>query len=205
MKPRIAFVTLVMLACLATAALYPTARAQNTSSSADEAAWFAVDPVHSSIIFGINHLGVSTFYGLINSPTGEFHLSHRKPEASSFTISAKAENVDTKHKGRNDHLRGGDFFDAKQFPDITFKSTAVTRSSKTTFAVTGDLTLHGVTRPINIVIEHVGTKNTRMGHRSGFTANFTIKRSDFGMTYGLGGALGDEVTLMIGIEGIKKN
>ncbi len=55
------------------------------------------------------------------------------------------------------------------------------------------------------MIEHVGTKNTRMGHRSGFTANFTIKRSDFGMTYGLGGALGDEVTLMIGIEGIKKN
>ncbi len=203
MKPRIAFVTLVMLACLATAALYPTARAQNTSSSADEAAWFAVDPVHSTMIFGINHLGVSTFYGRINGPTGEFHLSHDEPAASSFDISAKAENVDTKHKGRNDHLRGGDFFDAKQFPDITFRSTAVSRSSKSTYAVTGDITVHGVTRSINVTIEHIGTKDTRMGTRSGFSTNFTIKRSDFGMGY-MVGMLGDDVTLMIGIEGIKK-
>ncbi len=205
MKPRIAFMTLVLLACLGTAALFPTARAQDTSASADEAAWFAVDPVHSTMIFGINHLGVSTFYGRINGPTGEFHLSHNEPAASSFDISAKAENVDTNHEGRNQHLKSGDFFDAKQFTDITFKSTAVSRSGKTTFAVTGDLTLHGVTRPINIVIEHIGTKETRMGVRSGFTANFTIKRGDFGMTYGLGGVLGDDVTLMIGIEGVKKN
>ncbi len=205
MKPRIAFVTLVMLACLATVALYPTARAQNTPASTDEDAWFAIDPVHSSIIFGINHLGVSTFYGRINNAAGEFHLSHGKPGASSFNISAKTQNIDTNNDGRNQHLKSGDFFDAKQFTDITFKSTAVSRSGKTTFAVTGDLTVHGVTRPINIVIEHIGTKETRMGVRSGFTANFTIKRSDFGMTYGLGGVLGDEVMLMIGIEGVKKN
>ena len=205
MKPRIAFVTLVMLACLATVALYPTARAQDTTTSADEDAWFAIDPVHSSIIFGINHLGVSTFYGRINNPVGEFHLSHGKPGSSSFNISAKTQNIDTNNDSRNQHLKSGDFFDAKQFTDITFKSTAVSRSGKTTFAVTGDLTLHGVTRPINIVIEHIGTKETRMGVRSGFTANFTIKRSDFGMTYGLGGVLGDDVTLMIGIEGVKKN
>jgi len=203
MKPRIAFVTLVMLVCLATTALYPTARAQPASTPVDEAEWFAVDPVHSSIIFGINHLGVSTFYGRINNPTGEFLLSHGKPGSSSFNISAKTQNVDTNNDGRNQHLKSGDFFDAKQFADITFKSTAITRSSKTTFAVTGDLTLHGVTKPINIVIEHIGTKETRMGVRSGFTANFTIKRSDFGMSY-MAGMLGDEVSLMIGIEGVKK-
>ncbi len=205
MKPRIAFVTLVMLACLATAALYPTARAQITSSSADEAVWFVVDPVHSSLIFGINHMGVTTFYGRINGPTGEFHLNHGKPAASSFEISVKAENIDTGAKDRDQHLKSGDFFDARQFPDITFKSTGVTRNGKTTFAVTGDLTLHGITKPINAVIEHVGTKDTRRGTKSGFTVNFTIKRSDFGMTYGLGGVLGDDVTMMIGIEGIKKN
>ncbi len=204
MKPRIAFVTLVMLACLATAALYPTARAQQTPATTDDDAWFAVDPVHSSVIFGINHLGVSTFYGRINGPTGEFHLSHGTPAASSFEISVKAENIDTGAKDRDRHLKTGDFFDARQFAEITFKSTAVTRTGKSTFAVTGDLTLHGVTRPIDIVIEHIGTKETRMGVRSGFTANLTIKRSDFGMSY-MAGMLGDEVTLMIGIEGVKKN
>ncbi len=203
MKPRIAFATLVMLACLATAAVYPTARAQPASTPADEAAWFAVDPVHSSIIFSINHLGVSTFYGRINNPAGEFHVSLGDPGSSSFSISAKTQNIDTNNDGRNQHLRSGDFFDAKQFADITFKSTAVTRSGKATFAVTGNLTLHGVTKPINMVIEHIGTKKTRMGVRSGFTANFTIKRSDFGMSY-MVGMIGDEVTLMIGIEGVKK-
>ncbi len=204
MKPRIAFMTLVLLACLGTAALFPTARAQNTSAATGEPTWFEVDPVHSSMIFGINHMGVTTFYGRINGPTGEFHLSHDKPATSSFNISVKAENIETGHDGRNQHLKSGDFFNAKQFPDITFKSTGVTRSSKSTFAVTGDLTLHGVTKPINAVIEHVGTKDTPRGTKSGFTVNFTIRRSDFGMTYGAGGLLGDDVTLMIGIEGKKK-
>ena len=94
-------------------------------------------------------------------------------------------------------------FDAPQFADITFRRTAVDRSSKTPSTVTCDLTLHGVTTSIPIVLAHIGPKTTRRGTRSGFTANFTIKRSDFGMGFMLG-ALGDDVTLMIGIEGIKK-
>ena len=204
MRPRIAFMTLVMLACLAATAGYPTASAQDTNASADDAAWFAVDPVHSSVIFGINHMGVTTFYGRINGPTGEFHLNHATPETSSFIVSVKAENVDTNYEGRDQHLKSGDFFDAKQFAEITFKSTAVTRTGKSTFAVTGLLTLHGVTKSIDIVVEHIGTRDTPRGVKSGFTANFTIKRSDFGMTF-MAGALGDEVTLMIGIEGVKKN
>jgi len=203
MKPRIAFVTLVMLACLGAAALYPTARAQATNASADETAWFVVDPVHSTLIFAIDHMGLTTFYGRINSPTGEFQLNLSDPTASSFEISVKAEDIDTGADDRDKHLKSGDFFDAKQFPEITFKSTAVTRSGKATFAVTGNVTLHGITKPINAVIEHIGTKDTRGGTKSGFTAKFTIKRSDFGMTYGKG-MIGDEVTLMIGIEGRKK-
>ncbi len=203
MRPRIAFVTVLIVAGLATLAIFPAARAQSTGGSGDAAAWFDVDPVHSTIIFGINHLGVSTFYGRINNPTGEFHLDPANPAASSFKISAKTENVDTNSGDRDRHLKSGDFFDAKQFADITFRSTAVDRSGKSTYNVTGDLTLHGVTRPINIVVEHIGTKETRMGVRSGFSTNFTIKRSDFGMGFMLG-MLGDEVTLMIGIEGVKK-
>jgi len=203
MKPRIAFVTLVMLACLGTAALYPAARAQDTAVSGDEPVWFEVDPVHSSMIFAIDHMGVTTFYGRINGPTGEFHVDLAKPAASSFNISVKAGNIDTGAEGRDQHLKSGDFFDAKQFSEITFRSTAVTRNGKASFALIGDLTLHGITKPINAVIENVVTKDTRRGTKSGFTANFTIRRSDFGMTYGTG-MIGDDVTLMIGIEGIKK-
>ncbi len=202
MKPRIAFVTVIILACLASVVSFPTARAQTAGGSADEAVWFEIDPVHSTIIFGINHFGVSTFYGRINSPRGEFHIDPANPAASSFQISAKTSNVDTNSGDRDRHLKSGDFFDAKQFPDITFRSTAVSRTSKSTYAVTGDITVHGVTRSINVTIEHIGTKDTRMGTRSGFTTNFTIKRSDFGMGY-MVGMLGDDVTLMIGIEGKK--
>jgi len=203
MRPRITFVTVLVLAGLAALAIFPAARAQTSSGSGDAAAGFDIDPVHSSIIFGINHFGVSTFYGRINNPQGEFHIDPDNPAASSFQISAKTENVDTNSSDRDRHLKSGDFFDAKQFADITFRSTAVDRSSKNTYNVTGDLTLHGVTKSINIVIEHIGTKTTRRGTLAGFTTNFTIKRSDFGMVFMLG-ALGDDVTLMIGIEGIKK-
>lgn len=203
MKPRIAFATLVLLACLGTAVFYPAARAQTAAPASGEAAWFNVDSVHSSIIFGVDHMGVTTFYGRINGPTGEFRFDLGTPAASSFAITAKAENIDTASSGRDQHLKSGDFFDARQFPEITFKSTSVSRSSKTTFAVTGDLTLHGITRPVNVVIEYGGVNETPRGVKSGFTANFTVRRSDFGMNYGLG-MIGDEVTLMIGIEGNKK-
>ena len=203
MGPRIALVTVLILAGLATLTIFPVAQAQTTSGSVDAVAEFDVDPVHSSVIFGINHFGVSTFYGRINNPQGDFQIDPANPAESSFQISAKTENVDTNSGDRDNHLKSGDFFDAKQFADITFRSTAVDRSGKNTYNVTGDLTLHGVTKSINIVIEHIGTKTTRRGTRSGFTANFTIKRSDFGMGFMLG-ALGDDVTLMIGIEGVKK-
>ncbi len=203
MKPRIAFVTGIIFAGLAALPIFPAARAQTTKGPGDAAAGFDIDPVHSNIIFSINHLGVSTFYGRINSPSGEFHIDAANPAASSFQISAKAENVDTNSANRDKHLKSGDFFDAKQFPELTFRSTAVSRTSKSTYAVTGDITVHGVTRSINVTIEHIGTKDTRMGTRSGFTTNFTIKRSDFGMGY-MVGMLGDDVTLMIGIEGKKK-
>ena len=83
MKPRMAFVTVIVLAGLAALANFPAARAQTTSGSPDAAAGFDIDPVHSSIIFGINHLGVSTFYGRINSPSGEFHIDPANPAASS--------------------------------------------------------------------------------------------------------------------------
>lgn len=205
MRPRTALATLVLLACLGTAALLPAARGQTTPAPAGDgdAEWFAIDPVHSSVIFGINHFGLTTFYGRFNGPSGEFHFDHGTPSASSFNITVKPENVDTGAEARNQHLKSADFFDARQFPEITFTSTKVERTGKTAFTVTGDLTMHGVTKPIEVTLDYGGRLESPRGVRSGFTTEFTVNRQDFGVSYGQG-MLGDEVKLMIGIEGVKK-
>ena len=164
---------------------------------------YSVDPVHSTVIFRIKHFGVSYFYGRFNSPTGHFTFDPEKPAESSFEITVKTANVDTHSPRRDGHLKSGDFFNAKQFPEITFKSTSVKKGRGDTLHVTGDLGLHGQTRQITIDLHHVGSRDTRKGQLCGFETTFTIKRSDFGMTFMLEG-VGDEVTLMIGLEGGKK-
>ncbi len=164
---------------------------------------YSVDPVHSTVIFRIKHFGVSYFYGRFNSPTGHFAFDPEKPAESSFEITVKTANVDTHSPRRDGHLKSGDFFNAKQFPEITFKSTSVKKGRGDMLKVTGDLGLHGQTRQITIDLHHVGSRDTRKGQLCGFETTFTIKRSDFGMTFMLEG-VGDEVTLMIGLEGGKK-
>ena len=165
---------------------------------------YSVDPVHSTVIFRIKHLGVSYFYGRFNSPTGTFAFDPENPAGSSFDITVRTERVDTHSPRRDGHLKSADFFNAKQFPEITFKSTSVKKVRGDTLQVTGDLGLHGQTRQITIDLQHIGSRDTgRMGQRCGFETTFTIKRSDFGMTY-MPNGLGDEVTLMISLEGVKK-
>ncbi len=202
MKIRAILVAVILLGGLALLATLPAAQAQPNPTAGGGANTFKVDPVHSTIIFGIGHLGVGYFYGRINSPFGEFHLDPDNPSNCSFEISAKAENVDT-HSGRRDgHIKSADFLNARQFPEISFKSTAVKKAGTNSYRVTGDMTVHGVTKSITIEIEHLGTRQTQMGYRAGFKTTLTISRSDFGVDF-MPQGLGDEVTLMIGIEGKK--
>ncbi len=202
MKIRTILVAVILLGGLALLATLPAAQAQPNPAAGGGANTFKVDPVHSTIIFGIGHMGVGYFYGRFNGATGEFHLDPDNPSNCSFEISAKAENVDT-HNGRRDgHIKSADFLNARQFPEISFKSTAVKKAGTNTYRVTGDLTAHGVTRPITIEIEHLGTRQTQMGYRAGFKTTLTISRSDFGVDF-MPQGLGDKVTLMVGIEGKK--
>ncbi len=177
--------------------------AEAPAAAVGETHTYSVDPVHSTVIFRIKHFGVSYFYGRFNSPTGHFAFDPEKPAESSFEITVKTANVDTHSPRRDGHLKSGDFFNAKQFPENTFKSTSVKKGRGDTLHVTGDLGLHGQTRQITIDLHHVGSRDTRKGQLCGFETTFTIKRSDFGMTFMLEG-VGDEVTLMIGLEGGKK-
>lgn len=166
---------------------------------------YRVDPEHASVMFKVKHLGVSYTYGRFNEVSGSFVLDEANPAASRLEVVIKTQSVDTGNERRDRHLRNADFFDAGQFPEIRFVSKTVSRAEPNQFTVTGDLTLHGVTRPLTVTINKVGAgPDPWGGQRAGGELTFTVKRSDFGMSYGLPDVVGDEVTLFVSLEGIKQ-
>lgn len=173
-----------------------------------QAAVFEVDAVHSSLIFKIQHVGVSNFYGRFNDYSGTFSINPENLSASSIEVTVKADSVDSGNEGRDGHLRNPDFFNTKQFPDLTFKSTSISKGEdEGEYLLKGELTVLGVTKPIEATLRVVGERDVggRMGYRAGIEAVFAFKRSDFGMTYGVAnGALSDEVTIMAALEGMRK-
>ncbi len=163
---------------------------------------YAVDGVHSSVSFKVSHVGLSWIHGRFNEFSGTFVLD---PDAAkcSFGLSIKAESVDTNNVKRDEHLRPPDYFNVKQFPALTFKSTAV-QAVKDGYQVTGDLTLHGVTKPVTFTL--LGGKKGEFPKgikRTGFTTELMLKRSEFGMDKGLE-AVGDEVHIAISVSCTKK-
>ena len=167
--------------------------------SADASGTYQIDPVHSSVVFGVKHLGVAWFYGTFNEVKGSFTLDEKEPAKSTVEIEIPVASIDTRSEKRDGHLKSADFFSADEFPTIRFKSTKVAKA-KDGYQVDGDLTLHGVTKPISFVTTLVGTSQEK-GTRTGFGVDTTIRRSEFGMTFMLPDGLGDEVRLLFGIEG----
>jgi polyisoprenoid-binding protein YceI len=164
---------------------------------------YQVDPVHSAIVFRIKHLGIGYAYGRFNDIAGTVVLDDKSPGDSTFQFQVKADSVDTANGKRDAHLKGPDFFNVKEFPTITFKSKEVKLLKAATYEVTGDLTLHGVTKPLTVKLQQVGSGNDPFGkHRTGFECNVTIKRGDFGMRF-MPGAVGDDVWLLVGFEAVK--
>jgi polyisoprenoid-binding protein YceI len=179
------------LVVLATALLASPLRAADT---------YKADPVHSTVIFRINHLGTSWVYGRFDDVAGTFTVDDKTP---SFDFTVNADSVDTNNKQRDTHVKSADFFSVKEFPTITFKSTSVTSTGDKKFDVTGDLTLHGVTKSITVPLEFVGAADTKMGSRAGYEAHFSVKRSDYGMDK-MVGMVGDDVYLTVSFEGVKQ-
>ena len=174
------------------------------SAAAHAADTYQVDPVHSSMLFKIRHLNVADFYGFFDDVSGTVSLDPANAAGSSLNLEVKTDSIDTRNPKRNQDLKGPDFFNVKQFPTITFKSTKVENAGADAYRVTGNLTLRGVTKPLALEFKKTGEgKGMKDEYRAGGEAQFTIKRSDFGMSY-MQGVLGDEVTLIISLEGIKK-
>jgi polyisoprenoid-binding protein YceI len=171
--------------------------------SANAADTFKLDPVHSFVLFSVQHLRIANTYGRFNDISGIVVFDKDNPSKSSVELSVPVASLDTHNSIRDQSLRSPDFFDAKQFPTMTFKSTNV-EGSGDTLTVSGDLTIHGVTKPMTVDFKKGGEGKGVFGEmRGGGETHFTIKRSDFGMKFQQG-AIGDEVNIILSLEGIKK-
>jgi polyisoprenoid-binding protein YceI len=171
--------------------------------SANASDSFKIDPVHSFVLFGVQHLRIANTYGRFNDISGTVVFDRDNPSKSSVELSVPVESLDTHNSIRDKSLKSPDFFDAKQFPTMTFKSTKV-EGGGDTLKVSGDLTIHGVTKPMAVDFKKGGEGKGVFGEmRGGGETHFTIKRSDFGMNFQQG-AVGDEVNITLSLEGIKK-
>lgn len=166
--------------------------------SAKAADNYEIDPVHSVLIFRIGHMNVGVFYGRFNNPTGRIIFDEQNSSSSSFQAQVKAADFDSGNEKRDQHVRGPDFLSAKEFPNIAFKSTAVKSGGEGKYEVSGNLTMHGVTKPVTATLEKIGSSADRVG----FEGTMEVKRSDFGMK-GMQG-VSDEVRIIIAVQGVKK-
>lgn len=159
------------------------------------AAGATVDPVHSSVVFKVQHMKKANFYGVFKDVSGSFGIDAADAAKSSINVTVKADSVDTRNDKRDNHARSADFLSAKEFPEITFKSTSVKKTGEKAFDVTGDLTFRGVTKPVTTQV----TQTDDAG--KAIEAKFQIKRSDFGNKSKAGEGLSDEVDFIVALEG----
>lgn len=169
-----------------------------------------VDPAHSEADFSIKHMAISTVHGSFRGLSGVIHLDPADIAKSGVEATIEVSAVDTGVAPRDNDLRSTNFFDVAKFPTMTFKSTSV-RKDGDHYNVTGDLTLHGVTKPVVLKLEEPGKSEPGMDGKSvhrGFTATTTINRKDFGLTWNgtlkSGDAvLGDDVKIELDIEAVE--
>jgi len=172
--------------------------------SADAAEIYSLDPVHSSVVFRVKHLGVAYVYGRFNGPTGSFVFDEASPDKSAIDVRVNAEDVDTAVEKRDEHLRSPDFFNSGEYRFISFKSTSVKKLDNATYEVSGSLTLLGTSRPLMVTAKETGSGNDQGGNfRRGFETSFRIERSEFGMDYMIN-TVGDEVEVTVSVEGIRQ-
>lgn len=171
--------------------------------AAAEPAVYKVDADHSGVNFSIRHF-VSNVSGRFRDFDGVIKYDPQNPAASSVGFTIRAASIDTTNNDRDEHLRSKDFFEVAKYPTLTFASTRVVPRDAGTLEVTGNLTLHGVTREITFPVQLLGTMRAPQGEKAGFEAAFTLNRKEFGINWNnlldSGPMLGDEVKIRIEIE-----
>lgn len=164
---------------------------------------YKVDADHSGVNFTIRHF-VSNVPGLFKGYDGTIVYDKDNPAASKVGFTVQAASIDTGNADRDKHLRSADFFDVEKFPTLTFTSTQVKAQDKDTLEVTGDLTMHGVTKRVTIPVDFLGTAKTPNGEKAGFETSFTLNRKDYGIIWNrvmdTGPVLGEDVKVTISVE-----
>jgi polyisoprenoid-binding protein YceI len=162
---------------------------------------YSIDPTHTQVYASYLHMGFSNIAIRFNTVEGEFLFDSAKPVNSSLNIKVPISSLDSGVEKLDAHLSGPDFFDAEKFPNATFKSTKVTEAGKGKLKLLGDLTIHGVTKPVtfDVTINGIGQHPMRKVASAGFDAVAKIKRSDFGVGNYVP-AVSDEITMRITME-----
>jgi polyisoprenoid-binding protein YceI len=183
--------------------------ATSPAASAAVTTW-KIDPVHSSAEFKVKHMMVSNIKGSIQGMTGDLTEHATDASLSSIDATLDASTVNTGLADRDAHLKAADFLDTEKYPKITFKSTKVEKKGSEEYAVTGNLTIHGVTKPVTLTVEGPSApqKDPYGNTRIGLSATTKINRRDYGLSYnGLleagGLVVGDEVHITLDVEFIK--
>lgn len=172
-------------------------------------AW-EIDPAHSEAIFSVKHMMFSTVRGHFNVLSGHLHIDEEHPENSWVDAQVDANSVDTRDEKRDGHLRSPDFFDAEHYPILTFKSTKVEKVGGNEYRVLGDLTMHGVTKPVVFNAEYHGQGKNPWGLQvAGLSAKSKVNRKDWGLNWNAalesGGVLvSEDVNIEIDLEAVQK-
>jgi polyisoprenoid-binding protein YceI len=175
-----------------------------------QASTWNLDPAHTHASFTIRHMVITNVRGEFRKLTGSVKLDEKDVTKSSVEATLDTASIDTRVGDRDNHLRSPDFFDAAKYPTITFKSTKVKQAGQGKLEVTGDLTMHGVTKPVVLEVEGptAAIKDPYGNTRRGIAASTTLNRRDFGLVWGkmveAGPVVGDEVKIEIEAELIKQ-
>lgn len=183
-----------------------TAITESKPSTSGIVEW-QVDPAHTSVTFGVRHMMVSTVRGVFHKVSGSVGFDPKNPEKSWAKLEVDIASIDTREPKRDDHLRSADFFNAAEFPKMTFKSTNIVKKGDDEYELTGDLTIKDITHPVTFLITDVTGEHADPwgGIRMGASAKAKIKRSDFKMTWNAaleagGVVVGDDVKIEIEVE-----
>ena len=159
---------------------------------------------HAFIQFRIQHLGYSWLSGRFNTFSGTFDYDESNPDKASVQIDIDVASIDSNHAERDKHLRGDEFLDVKKFPRAKFESTSFSENGDGTAELKGKLTLHGVTNPVTIDVQHIGQGDDPWGgYRRGFEGTTRIALADYGVKYNLG-PKSKEVELILSVEGVRQ-
>lgn len=199
------FVALAATALFATTAYAEEPAAMSSDIAKAPAGQYVLEKSHASITFKAMHMGLANYTMRFNDFDATIDLDPKAPEKSKLNVTIKPASLDANNPKMTDHTNNKDFFEVEKFPTITFTSTKIEKTSATQGKIHGDLTLHGVTKPVvlDTTFNNGGQHPFLKKYALGFSATTTIKRSDFGMNYGIP-MVSDDVPVAIETEFVQK-